>query len=572
MSADLVIRGGTVVDGTGVPAFEADIVVEGDRVAAVGKYDGPADEAIDARGKIVTPGFIDIHTHLDAQITWDPLGSPSNLHGVTSVIVGNCGVGFAPCKEKDRDYLMFLMEGVEDIPQAALRAGLRWNWETFPQYLEALSQQRLGLNVGAHLSHAPLRVYAMGERGATDATATDEELAQMRRHVLEAMQAGALGFDTGRTTMHRTPAWDPVPGTFADRRELSAIASALAEAGVGVFELIPYGGAGEDAAGFEREFDWMVPVAREATRPISLSLIQNLKYPDVWREVLRRADAATEQGSRIVPQVAVRSVGVLLGFGSALSPLSLFPAAFELFDKPVDELRVRLRDRALRATLVASLAESSGDILGGMARIEHVFPLDDKGVLAYETSPDKSVVAIGARLGKHAGEVMLDLILEHDFRNFFLIPLYNTDLEAAGEMLTHPRSTIGLGDSGAHTSQTSDAGFATFFLAYWARHRKLLSLERAIHKLTAELAQMWGLQGRGVLRTGAYADINVIDYDRLDLRLPEVRHELPTGAPHFHQGAAGYTATVVNGKVLMRDGVHTGTYPGVVLRNQRYAG
>lgn len=572
MRADLVIRGGTVVDGTGAMAFEADVAVRGDRIAVVGKYDGPAAEVIDARGKIVTPGFIDIHTHLDAQITWDPLGSPSNLHGVTSIIVGNCGVGFAPCKEKDRDYLMFLMEGVEDIPQAALRAGLRWNWETFPEYLAALSQLPLGLNVGAHLSHAPLRVYAMGERGATDAPATDGELALMRRHVREAMQAGALGFDTGRTTMHRTPAWDPVPGTFADRRELSAIAGALAEARVGVFELIPYGGAGEDAAGFEREFEWMVPVAREAARPISMSLIQNLKYPEVWREVLRRADAATGQGARIVPQVAVRSVGILLGFGSALSPLSLFPAAFDLFDKPVAELRVRLRDPAVRATLVASLAESSGDILGGMARIEHVFPLDETGVLAYETGPDKSVAAIGARLGKHAGEVMLDLILEHDFRNFFLIPLYNSDLEAAGEMLTHPSSTIGLGDSGAHTSQTSDAGFATFLLAYWARYRKRMPLERAVHKLTAELAQMWGLRGRGVLRAGAYADINVIDYDRLDLLLPEVRHDLPAGAPHFHQGAVGYTATIVNGQVLMRDGVHSGSYPGVVLRNESYTG
>ena len=249
MKPDLVIRGGTIVDGTGAPPFEGDVAIEGDRITAIGTIGEAGREEIDARGLLVTPGFIDVHTHLDAQITWDPLGAPSNLHGVTSIVVGNCGVGFAPCKPKDRDYLMFLMEGVEDIPQAALRAGLRWNWETFPEYLDALAAQPLGLNVGAHLSHAPLRIYAMGERGAGDTPPNDTELAEMRLSVCEALRAGALGFATGRTTMHRTPAWDPVPGTFAARRELDALAGALAEEGVGVFELVPYGGAGEDAGG-----------------------------------------------------------------------------------------------------------------------------------------------------------------------------------------------------------------------------------------------------------------------------------------------------------------------------------
>jgi N-acyl-D-amino-acid deacylase len=567
---DLVIRGGAVVDGSGAPPFEADVVIDGDRIVAVGNHRGSAAEVIDAAGKIVTPGFIDVHTHLDAQITWDPLGSPSNLHGVTSVIVGNCGVGFAPCRPQDRDYLMFLMEGVEDIPRAALKEGLRWNWETFPDYLQALANQPLGLNVGAHLSHAPLRVYVMGERGATDTPATDDELAQMQQHVRAAMQAGALGFDTGRTTVHRTPAWDPVPGTFADRRELAALANALAESGTGVFELIPYGGAGENARGFETEFDWMVPVARDCGRPISMSLIQNLKYPDVWREVIERATVANQSGARIVPQVAVRSVGILLGFGTSLSPLSLFPAAFEFIDKPLDEQRALLRDPAVRARLSASIAETTGDILGGMARIEHIFPLEDIGVRAYENTPDRSLVAMGQRLGKHPLQVMLDLIVEHDLRNFFIIPLFNHDLEAAGAMLAHPLTTIGLGDSGAHTSQTSDSGFPTFTLAYWVRQRKLFSLEHAVQKLTSDLAHLWGLRGRGVVRPGAYADVNVIDFDGLDLRLPEVRHDLPAGAPHLHQGARGYSATIVNGKILMRDGTHTGALPGAVLRNERF--
>jgi len=569
---DLVIRGGTVVDGTGAPPFEADVVVAGDRVVAVGKHEGAAGEVLDATGKIVTPGFIDVHTHLDAQITWDPLGSPSNLHGVTSVIVGNCGVGFAPCRPQDRDYLMFLMEGVEDIPRAALKAGLRWDWETFPEYLAALARQPLGLNVGAHLSHAPLRVYVMGERGATDTPATDDELALMQQHVQASMHAGALGFDTGRTTVHRTPAWDPVPGTFADRRELNALATALAASGTGVFELIPYGGAGEDAHGVEKEFDWMVPVARACGRPFSLSLIQNLKYPDAWRQVIERASAANQNGARIVPQVAVRSVGILLGFGTSLSPLSMFPAAADLIARPVEEQRVLLRDPAVRTRLSASIHETSGDILGGMARIEHVFPLEDIGVRTYETTPDRSVVGIGRRLGKHPLQVMLDLIVEHDLRNFFIVPLFNHDLDAAGAMLANPLTTIGLGDSGAHTSQTSDSGFPTFMLAYWVRHRKLLTLPHAVKKLTSDLAHLWGIRGRGVVRPGAYADLNVIDFDQLDLCLPEVHHDLPTGAPHLHQGARGYAATVVNGKILMRDGEHTGALPGTVLRNERFGG
>jgi len=564
---ELVIRGGTLVDGTGAPPRAADVAVDDGRITAVGALDAPGREELDATGLAVTPGFVDVHTHLDAQITWDPLGSPSNAHGVTSVVVGNCGVGFAPCKPQDRDYLMFLMEGVEDIPQAALKAGMKWNWESFPEYLDALGNQPLGLNVGAHISHAPLRIFVMGERGATDTAATDDELVHMRACVRDAVRAGALGLATGRTTVHRTPTWDPVPGTFADHRELAALAGALSDAGRGVFELISYGGAGEDPAGYEREFEWMVPIGRECGRPISLCVIQNLAYPDVWRKIFARAEDAQAHGARIVPQVAVRSVGILLGFGAAISPLSMFPAAAEFLHKPVDELRVLLRDPAVRAKLLTGIHETSGDILGGMARIDHVFPLLDAGVRAYETTPDKSVVAIGKRSGKHPLEVMLDLMVEHDLRTFFIVPLFNFDLDAAAAMLTHPLSTIGLGDSGAHTSQTSDSSYATFLLAYWVRQRGLMPLELAVKKLTADLAAMWGIRGRGVLHAGAYADVNIIDFDRLDLQLPEVRHDLPTGAPHLYQGARGYDATIVNGQLLMRDGQHTGALPGVVLRS-----
>lgn len=564
--ADLVIRGGTVVDGTGAAPREADVVIEGDRVAAIGRHDGAAREVIDARGLLVTPGFVDVHTHLDAQITWDPLGVPSCLHGVTSVVVGNCGVGFAPCRPADREYLMYLMEGVEDVPAAALRAGLRWNWESFPEYLDALARLPLGLNVGAHVSHAPLRVWAMGERGATDAEPTDGELAAMREAVAEALRAGALGFATGRTTMHRTPSWDPVPGTFASGRELAALGGALAAEGRGVFELVPYGGAGEDAGGVAREFEWMTPLAREIQRPISLALIQNLAYPDGWREALDLVDAAAAGGARIVPQTAVRAVGVLMGFGIAINPLALYPAAADLVDLDRAAAVARLRDPAVRGRLLDSVREHPGDILGGMARLEHVFPLTGDGVRGYETTPDRSLVARARAAGVAPLALMLDLIVAHDGRGFFLVPLFNPDLEAAGAMLAHPRTTIGLGDAGAHTTQTSDASYATFALAYWVRERRLMPLERMVHKLTAQLAVLWGIADRGVLRPGAFADVNVIDFDRLDLRLPEVRHDLPAGAAALVQDATGYVATVVNGRPLMREGRHTGVHPGVVLR------
>ena len=568
MKADLVIRGGTIVDGSGGPAYTADVVVQGDRIAAIGKHTGPAADEIDARGKIVTPGFVDVHTHLDAQITWDPLGSPSNQHGVTSAVVGNCGVGFAPCKPGDRDYLMFLMEGVEDIPRAAMKEGIDWQWESFPEYLAHLAKAKLGINIGAHLSHAPLRIFAMGERGATDTPASDAELALMHRAIVDAMKAGALGFASGRTTMHRTPAWDPVPGTFADRRELDTIGRALAEYGSGVFELVPLGAAGEDAKGFDKDYEWMVPVALESARPISFGLIQNLAYPEVWKDVLDKVERASRQGARLVPQVAVRSVGILMGLGTSISPLTMFPAGFELLGKPIEEQGKALRDPAFRATLIESMRGGTGDILGGMATLSHVFPLVGRGVDAYQNDAERSIVAIAQRTGKEVGDVIIDHLLATGLKGFFLVPLFNPDLAAAAAMLDHPLTGIGLGDSGAHTSQTCDASYSTFLLAYWVREKKLFPIERAIRKLAFDPALMWGLRDRGLLRHGAFADLNVIDLDRLDLTMPELRHEFPAGAPHLTQGSVGYDATVVNGRVLMRGGTHTGALPGTLLRNE----
>jgi N-acyl-D-aspartate/D-glutamate deacylase len=564
MRATLVLRGGTVVDGTGRVPFEADVVVDGDRIAAVGHHDGPADEVIDARGKIVTPGFVDVHTHLDAQLTWDPLAAPATSHGITTVVVGNCGVGFAPCRAADREYLMFLMEGVEDIPRSAMAAGMRWEWESFGDYLDALARRPLGPNVGAYVAHAPLRVFAMGERGATGAAPTADELATMERAVDDALATGALGVSSGRTTMHRTPAGDPVPGTFADRRELGALARPLGRHGAGVFQIVPYGAAGEAAGGFARDFDDLVWLARETGRPVSPVLTQARQYPDVWRDSLARIEGASRPGVRLVPQVAPRSIGLLLGF-ETLSPLLLFPAAGELLDLPLDELRVRLRDPALRASLAASV-DPAGEIMAGMASLDRVFPVEQPGVLSYETGRERSVAGIAEARGVSPGEVMLEAIVASDLRALFLVALYNWDFEAARTMLAHPLSVPGLGDAGAHTSQTCDVGVPTFTLAYWVRHRGALSLEAAVRKLSFDPASTWGVSGRGLVQPGWFADLNVIDLATLDLGPLEVRHDLPGGAVNLSQGARGYLATVVNGAVLMRDGRHTGALPGRVVR------
>ena len=566
MTADLVLKGGTVVDGSGGPAFEADVVVAGDRIVAVGKHDGPAREVIDARGKVVTPGFVDVHTHLDAQLTWDPLGAPACWHGITSVVVGNCGVGFAPCRPGDRDYLMFLMEGVEDIPRAALAAGMRWTWEGFGGYLDALGAAGLGINAGAYVAHAPLRVWAMGERGVVDAPPSDAELAAMQAAVDEAIAAGALGVSTGRTTMHRTPAGDAVPGTFADERELLALAEPMRRRGAGLFQVVPYGAAGEAADGFERDLPLMVSVARASGRPLSVGLTQARQYPDVWRDSLARIERAAGADVRIVPQVAPRSIGLMLGMDGLLSPLLLFPAAGDLLGKSSDELAVLLRDAELRRRLAESV-DPSGEIMAGMATLDRVFPVTEAGVASYETAPERSVAGIAARRGVLPGQVILDELVASDLRRLFLIALYNFDMEAAGAMLAHPLSVPGLGDAGAHTSQTCDVGVPTFMLGYWVRQRRTMTLETAVQKLTSAPASAWGLRDRGLVREGWFADLNVVDLERLDLGLPEVRHDLPTGATNLSQRATGYAATIVNGTVLMRDGEHTGALPGRVLRN-----
>lgn len=567
MQPDLVLRGGLVVDGSGRPPFEADVIIHGDRITGLGRHTGPAGEVIDARGQLVTPGFIDIHTHLDAQITWDPIGAPLSSHGVTSAVVGNCGVGFAPCKPADREYLMFLMEGVEDIPTASMRAGMPWRWESFRDYLGFLESQPLGMNIGAHVTHAPVRIFAMGERGALDTPPSDSELAVMQGAVRDALAAGALGFSTGRTTMHRTPAGDPVPGTFADRRELEALTAPLAELGAGIWQVLPYGGGGEDGDGFVRDLEVLTPVARQLGRPVSIALTAPRRYPDRWQEGLERVTAAIHSGARFVPQVATRCIGVLMSMETQLSPLYLFPAAGDLFGKPVGEVRQALRDPDVRARLAASMDPSS-ELLAGMATVDSLFVLDTPGVRSYDTAPARSVIGLAAQRGCSVGQVVVDALVDSDLQGLLMLALYNVDMATSRALMTHPLTLPGLGDAGAHTSQTCDVGVGTFTLAYWVRDQRAMALETAVRKLTFDQALTWGISQRGLVRSGWKADLNVIDLDRLDLGLAEMRHDLPGGAPNLSQRATGYSATIVNGKVFMRQGNHTGAFAGTVLRNE----
>jgi N-acyl-D-aspartate/D-glutamate deacylase len=570
MRPDLVIRGGFVVDGSGRPGFEADVALVGDRIAGVGRYDGPADEVIDARGKLVTPGFIDIHTHLDAQITWDPLGSPSCFHGVTSVVMGNCGVGFAPCREADRDYLMFLMEGVEDVPRAAMAAGIPWAWESFGEYYRYLDSILLGLNVGAHVGHCALRIHAMGERGAAAEHAAPGDLAAMQVLLREAMAAGALGVSTSRTTGHKTPAGDPVPGTFADPAEMQALGAVLGEYNAGVFELAPFGAVGEAGGGTLGELGWMEAVARASRRPVMFGLVQNQNHPDDWRDVLAAVDAIRARGADVIPQVSVRGVGILL-CAETLSPLLVFPAGGDYLHLSRAELLEALGTPDVRRALCASLDATAGKILAGYGHIDTVFEWRDEGELSYETARENGIAAAAERAGRHPGEVLIDRLVARGLEGFFYIPIFNQSLDAVEAMLGHPATMIGLGDAGAHAGQICDASVPTFTLAYWVRRRRAMMLEQVVKRLTLDPALLYGIRARGLVRRGWAADLNVIDFDRLGVREPEVRHDFPTAARHLSQRADGYVATIVNGRVVMRDGAHTGALPGRVLRNEAMA-
>ena len=564
---DLIIRGGTVVDGTGRPGYTADVAVDGGRITSVGRVEGSARETIDADGLLVTPGFVDPHTHYDGQVTWDPLLTPSCWHGVTTAVLGNCGVGFAPVRPDRREWLVQLMEGVEDIPGTALHEGIRWAWESFPEYLDALETMPHAIDVAAQLPHGALRAYVMGERGAANERATDADIAEMARLAGDAATAGAVGFSTNRLAGHRAKDGRPVPGTFAADDEMLAIAGALRGA---VVELVSSEAMGGVPDGFRRDVELAEQLSTVAGTPVTFCLSQVDTAPDQWREVLGWIEAADGRGARIVPQVAGRPLGLLLG----LTTKHVFggrPSFEEVAHLSLPELVQALRDTERRRRILAEPV-SPGVAVYATKLADKAFPLGDD--LDYEPDPATSVGAAARREGRRVEDVYYDLLLEDDGHRLVLFALGGYaygNADHIHEMLNHPLTVLGLADGGAHVALISDASAPTSVLSYFARDRARgprLALETAVRKLTAGPAELYGFTDRGVLASGRKADVNVIDFEHLGLEPPRVAYDLPTGARRLLQRAHGYVATLVSGEVVLADGEDTGRRPGRVVRRQ----
>ena len=571
---DLVVRGGTVVDGTGGPPRTADVAVDDGRISAVGSLAGAAARrTLDADGLLVTPGVVDVHTHYDGQVTWDPFLTPSAWHGVTTVVMGNCGVGFAPVRPGSEAWLVQLMEGVEDIPGTALSEGITWGWETFPQYLDAVERLPHTVDVGTQVPHGAVRAYVMGERGARNDAATPEDIAAMAQLVEEGIRAGALGFSTSRTIVHRAIDGEPVPGTFAAEDELFGIGRVLARLGRGVFELAPAGAMGEDLAAPEREVAWMRRLSAEIHRPVSFALLQVNNAPDLWREILRLARDATAEGADLRPQVAGRALNILIGF-QTFHPFRNRPSYAAIADLPLSERIIQLRKDEVRQAI---LAEGGADdpllaMIGG-GSTARMFPLGEPP--DYEPTPDKSVAAIATREGRPEEEVLYDLMLRHDGRELVLFTLggySHGSLDDMREMLLHPNAALGLSDGGAHCGAICDASAPTFMLSHWARDRADgLPLELVVKKMTSDTARLYGLADRGVVAPGYKADLNVVDLEHLNLRLPEMVFDLPGGARRLVQRADGWKATICAGEVTLHDGEHTEARPGRLVRGAQPA-
>ena len=572
---DLIVRGGTVVDGTGRAPFEADVAVQDGRIAAVGRDLGPARDEIDATGRLVTPGFVDIHTHYDGQATWDSLLTPTAWHGVTTLVMGNCGVGFAPVAEGKQDFLIGLMEGVEDIPGTALHEGIDWAWESFPEYLDALDRRRYAMDVGTQVPHGAVRAYVMGERGAKNEPATAEDIAGQAAIVKEAIEAGALGFSMSRTIVHRAVDGEVVPGTHGAEDEIFGIARVLGELGQGIVELAPAGVQGEDMSAPDREIDWMRRLSAETGRPVSFALVQHDVAPDDWKRLLDLCDEAGEQdGADLRPQVSARPNTLLIGHQS-FHPFSFRPSYIEIAELPLAERVERLRDPAVREQILnedSYYAIPQMKVITQMIEngIDKIFRLGDPP--NYEPDPSESLKAIAESEGRDPFDLLYDWLLEMDGKQLLMLTLLNYsnyDLECVRTMLEHPRTAFGLGDGGAHCGAICDASMTTSLLSHWVKRRTRgprLAIEQAVKKMTADTAALYGLNDRGTIEVGKKGDLNVIDLERLDNALPEIAFDLPAGAPRFIQRARGYDATIVSGEVTFRDGEHTGALPGRLVR------
>ena len=576
---DMVIKGGTLVDGTGAEARRADVGVKDGVVTEVApSIEADAAETIDAADQLVTPGFVDIHTHYDGQATWDETLDPSAGHGVTTLVMGNCGVGFAPVHPGQEDWLIQLMEGVEDIPGTALAEGMTWGWETFPEYLDTLDARRFAVDIGTQIPHGAVRGYVMGERGARNEPATPEDIAAMADIVQEAIEAGALGFSTSRTIAHRAIDGEPVPGTYAAEEELFGIGRAMARGGASIFELAPAGVDGLDLSPAAAEMSWMRRLSAEIERPVTFIVLQVDLAPDLWKMQMEESMTALDEGAEIYPQIANRPFGMLIGFQTH-HPFARRPSYLALAGLPLDERVRQLREPKVRAAILAEEdAPGDGSLWDGLPAFlrtipQKLFVMGDPP--EYEPTPDQSAAALAEAAGVTADEMVYDLLCEDEGRALLMLPLFNYthgNHDVLREQMTHPRAALGLGDGGAHCGMICDASLPTYGLTHWARDRSRgpqLSLESVVQMQTQRTAQLYGLGDRGTVEVGKRADLNVIDHAALTLRSPRLAHDLPGGGRRLLQEASGYTATVVAGAVTRRNGVDTGARPGRLVRGQR---
>jgi N-acyl-D-aspartate/D-glutamate deacylase len=563
---DLVVRGGTVIDGTGADARSADVALLDGKVAAIGSVDGRGHQEINADGALVTPGFVDIHTHYDGQATWSNRMSPSSHHGVTTVVMGNCGVGFAPVRTSDHELLIELMEGVEDIPGVALQEGLPWSWESFPDYMDYLSTRQFDMDLGAQIPHAALRVYVMGQRGADREPATAEDIVTMRDLTEQAMQAGALGFTSSRTLNHRSSTGAPTPSLQAEIDELLGVADALKASGRGVIEMI------SDFDDLDDEFNLLQAMVTRSGRPMSISLAQGLS-PHGWRKILSRIEGAVASGLVMRGQVAPRPIGVLMGLTTTLTPFTTRPSYTEVSKLPVAERIVALRDPERKARI---LAEETGP---GFQRLFKMMQGGTKVWLMtdppnYEPAPEDSFAGLAQANGQDAWSMVYDAMLGDDGKAILYMPFANyadNNLDCCREMILHDNTVMGLGDGGAHVGTICDASFITTLVTHWGRDRtrgEQIDLPTLIKSQTHDTARAVELEDRGTLEVGMKADVNVIDFDNLNVRSPEIVHDLPAGGARLQQRADGYLATIVNGQVTYQNAEATDALPGRLIRPQ----
>jgi N-acyl-D-amino-acid deacylase len=569
MTYDLIIRNGTIVDGLGGEPYTGDVAVQDGVIAAVGSVNGSAaTREIDATGQLVTPGFVDLHTHYDGQSIWSERLTPSSAHGVTTVVMGNCGVGFAPCRQEDHDVLVDVMAGVEDIPGVVMTDGLPWNWETFPEYMDALESGKRDIDVAAYLPHSPLRVYVMGQRGADREPATAEDLAKMRALAKEAIEAGALGFASSRLTIHKTESGSPIPSYDAAREEIEEIARGVVDGGGGLLQFVPDIPAG----GYQPVLQTVFDVAEDVGLPVTFTLVVCSTGDPTWPDAITMIEKANASGGDVSAQLLPRPIGLIIGLQLTANPFVLYPSYREIADLPLAERVAEMRKPEVRARILADKAGQGHALLAVAQMWDWIFPLGDNP--NYEPDPSDSIGARARARGIDPREEAYDRLLDDDGHAMLLVTLSNLEnnsLDTVGELLHRDDVVLGLGDGGAHYGMICDASYSTYFLSHWARDRKSgrFEVSEAVRRLTSVPARIAGLADRGRIAVGYKADLNVIDHAALRLHKPVITHDLPAGGRRLDQTAEGYTATIVSGEVIAENGVPTAARPGKLIRGRQ---